>query len=330
MQQVSAPRILLIVMLGCLVASLPLFVPISHMPGVTRTVVLAGAAMTLNVLIGNTGLLSMGQGLFVGLGAYAVAIGGVKFGLSIFSGLALGLLASVVLGGLVAAIALRARHLFFSLLTMAIGSVAYVFVTSSYQWTGGDDGLVGYPLPSWLQSDLEKHLFAVTVITAITIAILLILASPFGVAMRAVRDNPERVASLGANPKKVEFAAMVLAGALGTICGSVLAITDESVSPATTFSWMVSANLMVMVAVGGRSMFLGPILGVAIIESVRNYIQGFSEHSDLVVGGLIMCCAIAFPEGIGRTITDYVGRRGTGNRLGIFGTAKPLRGRGAR
>ena len=237
-------------------------------------------------------------------GAYTVAIGNTKFGLSIFSALALRVFFSVVVGSVVAAIALRARHLFFGLLTLALGQVGFVLVSTNYQWTGGDDGIVGLALPSWLQGDISQHLFAVMMITAITLLILLILSSPFGVSMRAVRDNFERVASLGANPKLIEFTAMVLAGCLAAICGGVLAATDEFVSP-TTLSWVVSANLLVMVALGGRSMFYGPILGVVIVETVRNYVQGFSEHSDLVVGIMIIFCALAFPEGIARKVSDH-------------------------
>jgi branched-chain amino acid transport system permease protein len=302
MEQLSLARVTLILLLGAMAAALVLIVPPAYLPGVTRTVALAGAAMSLNLLIGNVGLISIGHGLFVGLGAYCVAIANLKFGYSIWVGIAAGIAASAIVSAAVAAISLRARHLFFALLTLAIGQVAFVFVTRNYEWTGGDDGLVGIRVPAWLESDVAQHLFAVSVTTAIVLLILAILSSPFGTTLRAVRDNRERVASLGVNPKVVEFAAMVIAGILGTISGTLFAVTDQYVGP-TILTWVVSATLLVMVALGGRSMFFGPIIGVAVLETIRNFLHGATEYSNMIVGAIIILCAIAFPEGIGRVAT---------------------------
>jgi branched-chain amino acid transport system permease protein len=305
LEHFSFQRVANILLLGCFAALLSFVVPVQFLPGITRTIVFAGAAMTLNLLIGNTGLLSLCQGLFMGLGAYAVALGNTRFGIPVFPALAIGLVLSVPFGALIAAIALRARHLFFGLLTLAICQVGYVLLTTNYDWTGGDDGVVGIELPSWLQSDVAQNLFVAAGVTIIVLFILFVLSTPFGVVMRGVRDNPERVASLGANPKAIEFTAMMLSGFLATICGGMLAISDQSVSPVTA-SWVLSANLLVMVALGGRSFFFGPILGVVILETVRNFVQGYSEHSDLVVGMIIICCALVFPEGITSKVSEYV------------------------
>lgn len=316
MERITLQRLATLICVGLFAAGLVLVVPESHMPGITRTVVLAGAAMTLNILIGNVGLISMGHGLFIGIGAYALAIANVKFGLSMWLGFVISVTVATFVGSAVAAIALRARHLFFSLLTLAIGQVGFVLVTRNYGWTGGDDGLVGIAVPDWLQTDIAQHLLAVATTSVISGLILVILASPFGVSLRAVRDNTERVASLGANPKLIEFSAMVLAGVLAAICGTVLAVTDQSVGPAT-LSWVTSATLLVMVALGGRSMFYGPILGVVVVETLRNFAHGFSEHSNILVGLVIICCAIAFPEGIASIATRVSrARLGRKNTLG--------------
>ena len=301
MEHLSSRRALIILLLGLFAAALFLVVPESRLPAVTRTVMLAGAAMSLNLLIGNAGLVSMGHGLFLGFGAYVVAIGSVKLGWPLSWCIAVAISSAVVLAAFSAIIALRARALFFGLLTLALGQVAFVFVARNYALTGGDDGLVGITVPRWLDSDIAQHFVAVGATTAVCLVLLMILASPFGAILRALRDNPERVASLGGHPKRIEFAAFVIAGVLAAIMGVVAAITDQAVEP-TLISWTTGATLLVMVALGGRFTFLGPILGVVILETTRNFVQTYSEHSDLVVGLLVMACAIAFPEGIGPSL----------------------------
>lgn len=301
MEHLSSRRALILLLLGLAAAALVLVVPESRLPAVTRTVMLAGAAMSLNLLIGNAGLVSMGHGLFLGFGAYVVAIGSVKLGWSLTLCIVVTISSAVVLAAVSAIIALRARALFFGLLTMALGQVAFVFVARNYALTGGDDGLVGVTVPRWLDSDLAQHFVAVGMTTGVCLLLLVILASPFGAVLRALRDNPERVASLGGNPKYVEFVAFLIAGVLAAIMGIVAAISDQAVEP-TLISWTTGATLLVMVALGGRFTFLGPILGVVILETTRNLVQTYSEHADLVVGLLVMACAIAFPEGIGPSL----------------------------
>src|SRR5690349_17539899 len=183
--------------LGLLAAALAWIVPESHLPGVTRIVMLSGAVMSLNLLIGNAGLVSMGHGLFLGVGAYVVAVMNVKYGVGVGWAALCAIAASLVVAIIASIIALRARLLFFALLTLALGQVAFVFVARNYRLTGGDDGLVGITLPHWLDSDVTQHLVAVVATTAVCALLMALLASPFGATLRAVRDNSDRVASLG-------------------------------------------------------------------------------------------------------------------------------------
>jgi branched-chain amino acid transport system permease protein len=299
---------------ACLVALclMPFVFSPATLPEVTRLVVFAGVAMTLNLLVGATGLISMGQGLFFGLGAYTAALGTIRFDMGYGSSAMLAIAISVPLSLIVALISLRARHMFFGLLTMAIGQVAFVFVSRNYKLTGGDDGLVGVGLPKWLDNDLAQHYFAVGIFFVVAVVLLRLLASPVGATLGAVRDNPDRVASLGGNPKLYEIAAMMTGGVLATVFGVVWACTEGSVAP-DLFSWVTSALLLMMVALGGRSMFLGPLLGTVILEVSRAWLQVRSSNSDLVVGGIVIVCAVFFPEGIGpairRLATSLIRRR---------------------
>ncbi|WP_322029276.1 branched-chain amino acid ABC transporter permease [Paraburkholderia sp. J76] len=297
MKQFTAKTVLVALLAAGVLCLLPYVISAAYMPEVTRLVILAGTAMSLNLLVGTTGLLSLGQGLFFGLGAYVVAIGTIRYGLSYWSGAALAIVLSVPVSLLSALISLRARHLFFGLLTLAIGQVAFVFVVSSYNLTGGDDGLVGVTLPDWLGSGAAQFRFAAIVSIAACLVLLKIVSSPFGAMLGAVRENADRVASLGGNPKRFELVAFVIAGAFGALFGAVLAAVEGSVDP-HLFSWITSAMLLMMIALGGRSVFLGPVVGTLVLEIPRAYVQIHSSNADLVVGALVIFCALAFPEGI--------------------------------
>ena len=287
---------------------LVLVVPESRLPGLTRIVMLSGAVMSLNLLVGNVGLVSMGHGLFLGFGAYVVAVGSVKYGIPWGWCALIAISASVVLAALAGGIALRAKALFFALLTLALGQVGFVWVARNYDLTGGDDGLVGVVVPIWLDGDQAQYLLAVVVTTLICLALTLVLVSPFGATLRAIRENPERVASLGGNPKLFEFVAFMIAGILGVVSGIIAATTDQSVEP-NMISWVTGATLLVMVALGGRFTFYGPIAGVVILEMTRTMVQSYSSHSDLVVGLLVVVCAVFFPEGIGPPIRTFFATR---------------------
>lgn len=297
MKPFSAKTVLVAFFAAGALCLLPNAAPPAYLPEVTRLVILAGTAMSLNLLVGTTGLLSLGQGLFFGLGAYVVAIGMIRYGLSYWSALALAIVLSVPVSLLGALISLRARHLFFGLLTLAIGQVAFVFAVSSYNLTGGDDGLVGVTLPEWLGSGAAQFRFAAIITVVACLVLLKIASSPFGAMLGAVRENADRVASLGGNPRRFELAAFMIAGAFGALFGALLAGVEGSVDP-HLFSWVTSAMLLMMIALGGRSVFLGPVLGTLVLEIPRAYVQVHSSNADLVVGTLVILCALVFPEGI--------------------------------
>jgi branched-chain amino acid transport system permease protein len=316
MEQFTAKRLASLLPIAVLLYVLPFVLSAAVLPEATRLVVLAGTAMCLNLLVGTTGLISLGQGLFLGFGAYVVAIANIRFGMSYWTAGLIAVVVAVPLSLLVGLISLRARHLFFGLLTLAIGQVAFVWVVGHYKLTGGDDGLVGVTVPAWLDSETAKHFFAVTVMLAVSVGLLKLLASPFGTILAAIRDNSDRVASLGGNPRLHELAAMVATGTLGAVFGVVNAGTEGSVD-AHLFFWTTSAMLLNMIALGGRSIFLGPLLGAVILEVSRAWVQAHSSNADLVVGGLVILCAVLFPEGVGPPVKKYfqrhLGRRAAGD-----------------
>jgi branched-chain amino acid transport system permease protein len=298
MEHFTPRRILNLLAICAAFYAMPLLLSRAALPEATRIAVLAGTAISLNLLVGITGLISLAQGLFMGFGAYVTALGTLRYGLNFYQSGLLAVVATIPLSAIVALISLRARHLFFGLLTMAIGQVAFYFVSSQYELTGGEDGLAGVVVPHWLDSDLSHHITAVSVMLVVSLAILRLIGSPFGAVLAALRDNPDRVASLGGNPKLYEFVAFVLSGTFAAVYGVLFAAVEGNVDP-TMISWTTSNLLIVMIALGGRFTFLGPIFGAVIIESVQAYTQSVSDNSDFVVGVLIIVCTLALPDGLG-------------------------------
>ncbi len=307
MERFSSSRLLGLLAIGLALCLLPLLISATGLPEITRIVLMAGVAMCLNLLVGATGLISMGQGLFLGLGAYTVSLATLNYGYDHGQAALLAIALALPLSLIVALIALRAKHLFFALLTMAIGQVAFVLVSRNYELTGGDDGLFGVEPPTWLESDIAQHYFVVAVFVVVCLILMRLLASPFGATLGAIRDNRDRVASLGGNPKLYEIAVMVIGGMLTTVFGVLWGLTESGVEP-SMFSWVTSAMLLMMVALGGRSIFFGPVLGVFILEIARVYLHKYSANSDLAVGALVIVCAMFFPEGVGAAVQGFARR----------------------
>ncbi|MBO9353971.1 hypothetical protein GG851_08200 [Bordetella petrii] len=314
MERLSIRQVALILAIGALSAALVWVVPEVRLHSLARVALFAGAAMALNLLIGNAGLISTCQGMFLGVGAYTVAIANIKYDLSFAEGALLAVPIAIVVACFVGAVALRARSLFFALLTLAIAQVFYVLAARNYDLTGGDDGLVGILVPQWLESDAAQYLLVVCSTTAICLVLLVLLASPFGATLRAVRDNADRVASLGGNPKLYEFSAFVITGVIGALLGIVAAAINRSVDP-HIISWTTGTELLVMVALGGRSTFLGPIAGAVLLELARSNIQRYSDHADLAVGLIVIGCAILLPEGIGASVRSFFAKFQASRRL---------------
>jgi branched-chain amino acid transport system permease protein len=298
MEQFTAKRLTYLLAIGVVFYLMPLVLSRAALPEATRMAVLAGTAISLNLLVGTTGLISLAQGMFMGFGAYVVALATIKYGVSFYVAALVALAATIPLSALVALISLRARHLFFALLTMAIGQVAFYFVSSNYELTGGEDGLAGIVVPAWLDSELSQHFFAVSAMLVLSIGLLRLLGSPFGAILCAVRDNSDRVRSLGGNPKLYEIVAFMISGTIAAMYGVVFAGVEGNVDP-SMISWTMSNLLIVMIALGGRFTFLGPIYGAVILEGTRAYTQAHSANADLVVGILIILCTLMLPEGLG-------------------------------
>jgi branched-chain amino acid transport system permease protein len=259
------------------------------------------AVSALDLLVGQAGLVAMGQAGFMGVGAYAMAAG-VDAGLT--SGTALlplALAAAALFAAGVGAVALRVRGVYFIMITLAFAQMMYYLAVTLKNF-GGDDGfnLSKRPLlPGGLSLDDDPTFYWVVLgLVALSLwAIQRVMASPFGHVLRASRDNEARTSALGHSVFKARLLAFVFAGALSGLAGALMLVHNGFVSPAS-MHWSASAVLLTMLVIGGIGRRWGPVLGVAFWQLLEEGLRQWTEYWHWPLGAMLIGVALWAPAGL--------------------------------
>ena len=268
---------------------------------VSRVMIFAIAALALDLLIGYGALVSFGHAAFMGLGAYAVGIlssHGIQDAL-ISLPVALGVSALFAL--LTGIVCLRTKGVYFIMITLAFGQMAY-FTASSLAPYGGDDGLTirvrstlaGFPIFS---GDRSLYYICLACLLGTYLLCRALVGSRFGRVYRGARENPLRVSTVGFEVYRYQLVAYVIAGALGGLSGFLLGNATDFVSPAY-MSWQRSGELLIMVIFGGIGTLNGAIVGAAAFLLVEEWLSGITEHWKVIFGPLLVLVAVFAPGGL--------------------------------
>jgi branched-chain amino acid transport system ATP-binding protein len=250
----------------------------------------------VNLLVGYTGLVPFGASVFFGCASYAVAIPMRSFLNNEAEALIFAVLFSLVLAAAIAVIILRRRGLYFSLLTLAFSQIAFEL---AYKWTdltGGENGLQGVPRP-WLVSDWSFHIFTVLTVTAAMWLLWRIAHAPFGRALQALRDNEQRVQSLGYSTFRLKFEAFVILGGMVGYAGGLLALMLRG-AYADNLGWQHAGDALLMTVLGGVHQFLGPLWGAIAFTVLQDRLSAITESWWLMFAPIIILFALLSPEGI--------------------------------
>lgn len=265
-----------------------------------RILVYAIAASALNLALGWGGLVSFGHALFIGLGAYAVALPafhGIASGW-LHLGLCVGVSAMVAL--VVGAISLRTSGMAFIMITLAFAQMGYFLFVSLKQY-GGDDGLPVAATSRFGALDLGStpvlYGAALLVLALLTAWMARLRVAPFGMALRGARQNARRIDAMGLDARRLQLVAFVMSGALSGVAGLLLANLNAFASP-SSLAWTVSGELIVMVVLGGIGTVCGPILGALVFLGLEEVLKGMTEHWMAVFGPLIVLMALVGRRGI--------------------------------
>jgi branched-chain amino acid transport system permease protein len=272
----------------------------------TRVLVLGLAAMSVNFLLGFTGVLSFGHAAYFGLGAYGAGFA-LKFlapstPLSILCGMLLGGVIGAVLGALI----VRRRGVYFAMVTIAFGQVFYYI---AFQWssvTGGDDGLRGFS-----RQPLDFGLFTIDILSnsnafyyfvlfcfALAVGVMgFILRSPLGRTMIAIRENERRARFLGIPVERHIWLSFVISCAFVSLAGTLYALLNNFTDP-RALRWDLSGNFVIMAVLGGMRSFWGPLIGAAIFVALQDYVSSQTENWMSIIGLFFVLVVLFFPRGV--------------------------------
>jgi branched-chain amino acid transport system permease protein len=274
------------------------------LPAFAYGVVLLG----LNLLFGTTGLLSFGHALFVALGAYTAAWLTTRAGVLSLEAIVLAAAAAAVVVAVpVGLLCVRYVKIYFGMLTLAFGMLFYSFLYKFYALTGGDEGmrvlrpvLLGQPFPG-----LDKvgfltgpfYYYALAVLAVAALVMWRIVRSPFGLSLRAIRENADKAAFVGVPVRRYRFYAFVIAAVFGAVGGALLAVPTGLADPLLAY-WTHSGNLVFMLLLGGFQHFLGPVVGAVVFIFLQDFVMSLTTYWRFVFGGLLAVVVIFFPGGL--------------------------------
>jgi branched-chain amino acid transport system permease protein len=273
---------------------------------VIRLSAMALFATSLNLLVGNTGMVSFGHGMFYGLGAYAFALTMQMTDLSLPVAAVLAVLFTTFAALCVGAICVRLSTDYFAFITLAVQMLFFSIIISWQSLTGGDQGLRG-GIPRReifgfeLASQLHLYQFCTVVAVLGLLALRQITTSPFGQTLRMIRDNENRVSFLGVVLWQARLRAFTIAGAFAGLGGVLAALFVSGAYPELA-DWPNSGQAIFAVMLGGINSFLGPVLGAMILLALNDVVTRFTEYYGLVLGLVIL----AFALGLRRGVLDFL------------------------
>jgi ABC-type branched-subunit amino acid transport system ATPase component/ABC-type branched-subunit amino acid transport system permease subunit len=256
--------------------------------------VLYGAGV--NLMVGYTGLVPFGASVFFGCASYAVALSMLHGLPNEIEGLAFGVLFSMLLALTVGVLILRRRGLYFSLLTLACSQIAFEIAFNWTAFTGGENGLQNVPRP-WLTSLPLFHAFCLITVVAGMGFLWRLAHSPFGRTLQALRDNEQRVMSLGYDTYRLKLAAFTISAGVIGYSGGLLALLIQG-SYANNLSWVHAGDALLMTVLGGVHHFLGPLWGAVVFILLEDRLSAITENWWLLFAPVIMIFALFSPEGI--------------------------------
>ncbi len=278
----------------------------------TQILIAAIFAMSLNLLAGYGGLISLGHAAYLGVSAYLTVWLTTRAGLGHLAGAAAAVVLTTALSALFGLLALRATGLGFLMITLALGQILWGL---AYRWvslTGGDNGLSGLQRPQPFGIDLGSprafYLLAVAVFACAFAVIAVLVHSTFGAGLQGVRDQPRRMQALGWHVWLVRFFAFVAAGFWAAVAGVLYAHYNQFVSP-HVLALTNSAEALLMVIAGGAGTLLGPVVGAVLVVMLKNVVSAYVTRWVMLLG-LVFVAIVAFmPEGLVPGL-DRLRRRG--------------------
>jgi branched-chain amino acid transport system permease protein len=275
------------------------------------------ALLGFNLLFGYTGLLSFGHAMFLGFGAYGAAVVAGTLGIRSFELVLLAVVPAAMIAAVpIGLVCVRNTGIFFGMLTLAFGMLVYSFLFKFYHLTGGDSGM-RVPRMSILGLDFAQlnkiellagpfYYYCLALLVVTGGMMWRIVHSPFGLHLKAIRDNARKAEYLGVHVHRCRLAAFVISAAYGAVGGVILGFRVGLADPELVY-WTHSGQLVFMAVLGGAANFFGPITGALAFTLLQDQLQSLTQYWRFVLGAILAIIVIGFPGGIMGVVTDFFG-----------------------
>jgi branched-chain amino acid transport system permease protein len=309
--------------IALLLALVPLVVPPYTAILLAYGLVMAIGALGFNLLLGYTGLLSFGHSAYFGVGAYVVALMVKYLKVGSMELFLLGaIVGSVIVTAVFGIVCVRYTRIFFGILTLALSQVLWSLAFKFFWVTGGTDGL-RVPTPSLFgglvtgagdKTAFMSHAYYYYVLVAFCVCVALmwvIVNSPFGMALQAIRDNETRAEFVGVRIWRYRWVAFLVSGVFTGLAGALWVPLNGLTTP-DIMHWTFSGELVFMTVLGGFRSFAGPIIGAIVFNYLKTYAVGYTVYWQLVLGAVLVALVLSLPTGIvgsaGKLLARFQGR----------------------
>jgi branched-chain amino acid transport system permease protein len=291
---------------GVLLAALPPFLSSYWLTILNQMLIFAVLAMSLDLLMGYTGLASFGHCAFFGASAYVVAILSTRYGSSFLVSALCGLLASVIIALMFGFLVAHTAGVYFLMITLALGMVIWGLAFRWVSMTGGDNGIAGIPrpdlgLPISFNDPVFFYYFTLVVFLAAFVLLYIFVRSPFGQSLLGIRESESRMRNLGYNTWLHKYLAYAVAGAFSGLSGLLWAYYNGFVSPMDV-ELTSSFEAFLMVILGGAGTLVGPAFGAGLIVFLKNFISSYTQRWLLILGAIYVLTILYAPGGLAEIV----------------------------
>jgi branched-chain amino acid transport system permease protein len=291
-----------LILAGGLLVVIPPFLSAYPLTLLTQVLIYGVFAMSLDLLLGYTGLPSLGHAAYFGTAAYVVAIFATEYQTGFWTCLVLALAVTILMGALFGLVAIRAAGVYFLMITLALGMVVWGLAFRWVSVTKGDNGISSVPRPSlglpWAFTNQTAFYYLTLVVFLLAFGLLcLIVRSPFGMSLRGIRESERRMRSLGYNVWLHKYLAFILAAGFAGLAGVLWGYYNGFVSP-TDVQLITSVETLLMVALGGPGTLVGPAIGAGAIVFLKNFVSVYTRRWLLILGGVYIGVILFAPRGI--------------------------------
>jgi len=277
----------------------PFLGSVTYITLLTEIYILGLAAMSVNLLLGYSGLLAFGHASLFASGAYTVAIMAKHTGLPFGINLICGALVPVAVAFVMGYFCVRTVAFSFGMLTLCFGMLIYTIVWKAYSITGGEDGCVGWfeKIPTVIKTPIGGYFFTLIIVSLCIFFMWRLVNSPFGWVLRASRENRVRVEAIGINIRRYQLLNFVISGFIAGIAGILFAIHQRGAYPEFSY-WIKSGDFVMMCLLGGMFNFMGPMVGAAIITALEYWVLKITEWWPMLMGFILLLCVLFLRGGV--------------------------------